>query len=316
MASGGGTAELVVSAREVRKRYGGVEALRGASIEVRRGEVFCLLGPNGAGKTTLLEILEGYRGCDGGTVEVLAEDPARAPRAWREKIGIVAQQGAFEPELSVREQVVRYAGYFSRPLGVDEVLDLVDLRRKEDARCNKLSGGEGRRLDIAIGLIGDPELLFLDEPTTGLDPEARRSTWALIEQLRARGTSILLTTHYMEEAEALADRIAMILEGRITAEGTAAEMARRGEGGVRIRFRVDPRAWGTAPDYLSSPATLSGELVEVLDVDEIEYLAQAIEWSRVHGSRLRELEVRRPTLGDVYLELVESGSRPLGEAIR
>ena len=300
--------DFVIVAKGVRKSYGGVEALRGADLRVRRGEVLCLLGPNGAGKTTLLEILEGYRGRDAGTVQVLGKDPSSAPRSWRARIGIVTQHGDFEPELTVREQVARFAGYFPDPLRIDEVLDLVGLSAKGENRCDKLSGGERRRLDIGIGIVGRPEMLFLDEPTTGLDPEARQGSWRLIERLRDGGTSILLTTHYMEEAQVLADRVAMIVGGRIGIEGTAEEMASRTSRGVRICFRVAPSGWTDAPASLCQAAIRRGDLVEVHVDDEIHYLRQLIEWSRASGHPLRDLEVTRPNLGDVYLELVGNGA--------
>lgn len=299
----GDTREHVVMVRGAHKRYGPVHALRGASLHLTRGEILCLLGPNGAGKTTLVEILEGYRTCDEGQVEVLGEDPARPSRMWRSRIGIVAQQGDFEPELTVAEQVTRFAGYYPSALSVDDVIGLVRLGSKVNARCHRLSGGERRRLDIALGLVGDPEVLFLDEPTTGLDPEARQASWELIDQLRSRGTSILLTTHYMAEAQALADRIAMIVDGRVVADGTTADIARLSGRGVSIRFRLVPEAWSYLPDDLLEHATRNDDTLEIRGVDELAYLHDAISWSQSSGWRLIDLEVRRPTLEDVYFEL-------------
>ncbi len=302
--------EHVVSVCDAHKSYGRVLALRGATLHVLRGEILCLLGPNGAGKTTLVEVLEGYRQCDAGRIEVLGEDPARPSRIWRGRIGIVSQQGDVEPELTVREQVRRYAGYYGRSLPVDDVIDLVALGSKANARCHRLSGGEGRRLDIALGLVGDPELLFLDEPTTGLDPEARQTTWALVDELRSRGTSILLTTHYMAEAQALADRIAMIVGGRIVANGTTDEISKLSTRGVSVRFRLPPAAWAQFPDALLRHADRDGDLVEVSGVDEIAYLQSALSWSQESGWRLRDLEVRRPSLDDVYFALVRNDDAP------
>ncbi len=296
----------VVSVQDAHKRYGAVHALCGATLGLEAGEVLCLLGPNGAGKTTLVEALEGYRTVDAGCVEVLGEDPARPSRMWRSRIGIVAQLGDVEPELTVVEQVRRFAGYYPAPLAVDEVIELVALGGKADARCHRLSGGERRRLDIALGLVGDPELLFLDEPTTGLDPQARQATWALVDQLRERGTSILLTTHYMAEAHALADRIAMIVGGRIVAEGTTEELSQRSTRGVRIRFRLSAEAWPRVPDVLLERAERHEDVAEVTGVDEVTYLRSVFSWAQMSGCQVRDLEVRRPSLEDVYFDLISA----------
>jgi ABC-2 type transport system ATP-binding protein len=275
-----------IVAHDLRKSYDGVEALRGVDLEVHEGEVFGLLGPNGAGKTTTVEILEGYRRRDGGEVSVLGHDPSGAPRALRERIGVVLQHSEFHPYLTVREVHRMFAGYYERPRDVDEVVDLVGLGEKRDARVKTLSGGQRRRLDLGVSLVGDPELLFLDEPTTGFDPSARRSAWEVVRSLRSLGKTILLTTHYLDEAQQLADRVAVIRAGRIVSVGTPAELI--GETGkAEIRFRRD------------------GELV-VIDTDEpTRVLHDLTSQALADGGELEQLEVRRPTLEDVYLELVD-----------
>ena len=275
-----------IVARDLHKSYNGVEALRGVSFEVRSGEVFGLLGPNGAGKTTTVEILEGYRRRGGGEVSVLGHDPATSPRALRERIGVVLQQSELSPLLTVRETHSMFAGYFRSPRDVDELIDLVGLGEKRNARVKTLSGGQRRRLDLGVALVGDPDLVFLDEPTTGFDPAARRSAWELIRSLRALGKTILLTTHYLDEAQQLADRVAVIREGRIVSLGTPAELI--GETRTaEIRFRRD------------------GELV-VLETDEPTRALHELTSEAVRAGReLEHLEVRRPTLEDVYLELID-----------
>ncbi|MBA3333007.1 MAG: ABC transporter ATP-binding protein [Actinobacteria bacterium] len=274
-----------IVADDLRKSYDGVEALRGVSFEVRAGEVFGLLGPNGAGKTTTVEILEGYRTRDSGKVTVLGHDPAAAPRALRERIGVVLQQSEFTPLLTVHEVHRLFAGYYERPRDVDDVIRLVGLEEKRDARVKTLSGGQKRRLDLGIALVGDPDLVFLDEPTTGFDPAARRTAWELIRTLRSLGKTILLTTHYLDEAQQLADRVAVIQAGRIVSLGTPAELigdAHKAE----IRFQ------------------LNGEQVVVQTDDPTLTLHELTSEALANGSRLEHLEVRRPTLEDVYLDLV------------
>jgi ABC-2 type transport system ATP-binding protein len=275
-----------IVARDLRKSYDGVEALRGVTFEVRSGEVFGLLGPNGAGKTTTVEILEGYRRRDGGEVSVLGHDPANAPRELRERIGVVLQHSEFHPLLTVREVHRMFAGYYNRPRDVDEVVELVGLGEKRDARVKTLSGGQKRRLDLGVALVGDPDLVFLDEPTTGFDPAARRSAWELVRSLRSLGKTILLTTHYLDEAQQLADRVAVIREGRIVSLGTPAELI--GETRTaEIRYRRD------------------GELV-VLETEEPTRVLHELTSEAVRAGReLEQLEVRRPTLEDVYLELID-----------
>ena len=273
--------------RDLRKSYDGVEALRGISFDVGEGEVFGLLGPNGAGKTTTVEILEGYRSRDGGEVSVLGHDPGTPPRALRERIGVVLQHSEFQPLLTVREAHRLFAGYYARPRDVDEVIDLVGLQEKRNARVKTLSGGQKRRLDLGVALVGDPDLVFLDEPTTGFDPAARRSAWEMIRALRSLGKTILLTTHYLDEAQQLADRVAVIRAGRIVSLGTPAELigdTRRTE----IRYRRD-----------GEPAVIETD-------DPTRVLHDLTAGALAAGKELEHLEVRRPTLEDVYLELVAS----------
>ena len=266
------------------KSYGSHEALRGIAFEIHAGEVFGLLGPNGAGKTTTIEILEGYRDRDGGEVEVLGVDPRNASRVWRERVGVVLQSSSLYPSLSVRESLQVFAGYYSSPRDPDEVVEIVGLGEKADARCRTLSGGQKRRLDLGLALIGNPELIFLDEPTTGFDPGARRAAWETIRNLRSLGTTILLTTHYLDEAEQLADRVAVLGEGRIIREGTPAELT-GGSSETEIRFRRN------------------GEIVVEQTSEPTRRLHELTSAALERGEELEGLEVRRPTLEDVYLEL-------------
>ena len=272
--------------RDLTKSYGTVEALRGVSFEVAEGEVFGLLGPNGAGKTTTVEILEGYRNRDGGDAVVLGHDPGDAPRALRERIGVVLQQSELSPLLTVREMHRLFAGYYDHAREVDEVIELVGLGEKRDARVKTLSGGQKRRLDLGVALVGDPDLVFLDEPTTGFDPAARRAAWDMIRALRSLGTTILLTTHYLDEAQQLADRVAVLRDGVIVRQGTPAELI--GDSRVtEIRYRRD------------------GELVVVETTDPTRELHELTRAALEEGIELEQLEVRRATLEDVYLELVD-----------
>ncbi len=272
-----------VRVRDLRKRYGDHEAVRGISFEIEAGEVFGLLGPNGAGKTTTVEILEGYRERDGGEVEVLGHDPADAPARFRERIGVVLQHTALWPNLSVREVHRIFSGYYARPRDVDEVIELVGLAEKRDARVKTLSGGQKRRLELGLALVGDPELVFLDEPTTGFDPAARRAAWELIRSFRALGKTVLLTTHYLDEAQQLADRLAVLRDGSIVATGTPGELT-AGRTEIRWRERGERRVLET-----DEPTRALNELT-----------ARAL----ADGRELAELEVRRANLEDVYLELV------------
>jgi ABC-2 type transport system ATP-binding protein len=276
---------------DLRKSYGGVEALRGIDFEVARGEVFGLLGPNGAGKTTTVEILEGYRRRDGGVAEVLGFDPATGGRAYREQIGVVLQQTELMPVLTVHETHELFAGYYERPRDVDEVIELVGLTEKRNARVKTLSGGQKRRLDLGIALVGDPELVFLDEPTTGFDPAARRSAWETVRSLRSLGKTILLTTHYLDEAQQLADRVAVLRAGEIVRIGAPAELI-GSVAAVEIRYRDNGRN-------------------VVLETDEPTRVLHELTAAALAGGReLDGLEVRRPTLEDVYLELVGEEERP------
>ena len=273
-----------ISVRDLRKTYGTEEALRGISFEIEKGEVFGLLGPNGAGKTTTIEILEGYRTRDDGDVEVLGFDPERAGSAFRERIGVVLQQSQLWPNLTVAETHRMFAGYYEHPRNVDEVIVLVGLAEKRDARVKTLSGGQKRRLDLGVALVGDPDLVFLDEPTTGFDPAARRAAWDMIRSLRSLGKTILLTTHYLDEAEQLADRLAVLRDGVIIREGTPAELT-GGSSETEVRYRKDGRE---VVEHTTDPTRLLHELTT-------EALAE--------GRELEGLSVRRPTLEDVYLSL-------------
>jgi ABC-2 type transport system ATP-binding protein len=275
-----------IRVEELRKRYGEEEALRGVSFEIEEGEVFGLLGPNGAGKTTTVEILEGYRKRDGGEVEVLGFDPQRSERSFRERIGVVLQSSELWSTLTPVETLRMFAGYYQRPRAVDEVLDLVGLTDKRDARARTLSGGQKRRLDLGIALVGDPQLVFLDEPTTGFDPAARRTAWEMIRSLRSLGKTVLLTTHYLDEAQQLSDRVAVLREGRIVTIG-APSVLTGGSVEAEIRYR---RNGEQVVQRTSEPTRVLHELT-----------AAAL----ARGEELEGLEVRRPSLEDVYLSLVE-----------
>ncbi len=291
-----------VIVEDLRKSYGSVEAVRGVSFEVAAGDVFALLGPNGAGKTTTVEILEGFRRCDGGAVRVLGFDPAdrSTSRELRERLGIVLQELAVEPFLTVREVLTRSAGFYAAPRPVDQVIELVGLQDKAGARVKTLSGGQQRRLDVGLGIVGNPELLFLDEPTTGFDPSARRVAWSLLRDLREQGTTIVLTTHYMDEAEALADHVAVIANGEIVAAGAPASIAERDVAPVRIRCRVsDDRDRSEIP----VAAVIDGDRVSIETDDEIAVLNQLTNWAMRQNVKLVGLTVERMTLEDVYLRL-------------
>jgi ABC-2 type transport system ATP-binding protein len=278
-----------IAVRDLRKSYGELEAVRGISFEVQQGEVFGLLGPNGAGKTTTVEILEGYRRREGGEVEVLGTDPAAAGGDWRERIGVVLQSSAMYETLTVTEMLNLFAGYYREPRPADEVVELVGLQEKRDNRVRLLSGGQRRRLDLGLALVGDPELIFLDEPTTGFDPGARRRAWETIRGLRSLGKTILLTTHYLDEAEQLADRVAVLRQGEIVASGPPAELTGSAQQ-TEIRYRENGRE---VVLHTGEPTRLLHELTEKALAD---------------GHELEGLVVRRPSLEDVYLSLTEEAS--------
>jgi ABC-2 type transport system ATP-binding protein len=274
---------------DLRKSYGDLEALRGVSFEIAAGEIFGLLGPNGAGKTTTVEILEGYRKRDSGSVTVLGEDPAGAGQRWRERIGVVLQSSAMYQSLSVAESLALFAGYYKQPRDVDEVVRLVGLEEKRDTHVRTLSGGQKRRLDLGLALVGDPELLFLDEPTTGFDPQARRRAWESITALRSLGKTILLTTHYLDEAERLCDRVAVLRSGEIVALGRPGELT----GALpptEIRYRRD------------------GNEVVLRTDDPTRTLHELTSQSLAEGRELEALEVRRPSLEEIYLSLTEEAA--------
>jgi ABC-2 type transport system ATP-binding protein len=295
--------DAVISVHSLSKSYGDVKAVRGIDLEVRAGEIFAFLGPNGAGKTTTVEILEGFRRRDAGEAEVLGVDPAGADRAWREQVGFVLQQSKPDAYLTVRESLGLYAGYYSSPRPIEETIELIGLTEAADQRAQKLSGGQQRRLDVGLALIGDPELLFLDEPTTGFDPTARRRFWAVIESLSKLGKTIFLTTHYMEEAQALADRVAIISRGRIVAEGSPEQLGDRESAPATISFRLPPGAEpADLPGEAAGAAAKNGS-VSFRTRSAVRSLNELTEWALGRGVDLEGLEVRRPTLEDVYVEL-------------
>jgi ABC-2 type transport system ATP-binding protein len=300
--------EPVISVKGLRKSYGDLEAVRGIDLEVAAGEIFAFLGPNGAGKTTTVEILEGYRARNGGEVSVLGSDPAQASRKWRQRVGFVLQECRLVPELTPREAVEQYAGYYSAPRDVDETVSLVGLTEKSDVRTSTLSGGQQRRLDVALALIGDPDLLFLDEPTTGFDPSARRQAWDVIGGLRSLGKTVFLTTHYMDEAQALADRVAIISAGRIVAAGSPEELGATGEPRTEISFRlpegVEP---GDLPASVLNGGRIDAREVALSAADPVPLLRELTNWATQRGVGLPGLEVRRPSLEDIYLELTDDG---------
>jgi len=286
----------------LRKSYGPVEAVGDVSFAVEPGEVFALLGPNGAGKTTTLAVLEGYLTQDAGRVEVLGADPAVGGRALRERVGIVLQDIAVQPHLTVREAVSRTAAYYPHPRPVDEVIDLVGLVEQAAIRVRRLSGGQQRRLDLALAVVGRPDLLFLDEPTTGFDPSARREAWALVRDLRALGTTILLTTHYMDEAQALADRIAVIARGRLVAQGTPETIGGRDTAESVITFAL-PAGIRPADIPLPATASVSDGVVTVRTAEPVRFLYSLTAWAIRFDITIDALNVGQPTLEDVYLTL-------------
>ena len=296
---------LAVQVRGLTKSYSGTPAVRGIDLSISQGEIFALLGPNGAGKTTTVEILEGYRARDGGEVTVLGEDPGRHRGRLKSRIGIVLQSTGVDRYLTVAETIRMFAGYYPHPRPVDEVIHLVGLDAKRDERVLKLSGGQQRRLDVAIALAGDPELLFLDEPTTGFDPSARREAWDVVKDLAALGKTVLLTTHYMEEAQYLADRVAVIAAGLIVAQGPPASLGARDTARARIRYRLPVGA--VPPEGLAGPLGPDG-FTELAADDVTLTLHKLTGWAIDQGGSLDGLEETRPSLEDVYLALTDASS--------
>ena len=300
------TTRPAVSVRGLTKSYGAVQAVRGVSFEVAAGEVFALLGPNGAGKSTTVEILEGHRTADSGEVSVLGFDPARGGREFRDRIGIVLQESTVDTsEVTVAEALDTFGAAYRRPRDRDEVIELVGLSGKADARLKTLSGGQQRRIDMALGLIGDPDLIFLDEPTTGFDPEARRAAWEMIKGLRSLGRTILLTTHYMEEAEYLADRVAVLLDGQIVACAPPSELQRGEKSRSTVRFRL-PAGTGPAdlPAAVAAAVEVEDDVAFVSTDRPTALLADLTGWAVGRGVELAELDVSPPSLEDAYLQLI------------
>jgi ABC-2 type transport system ATP-binding protein len=302
--------EAAISVAGLRKSYGEHEAVAGIDFEVGAGEVFGFLGPNGAGKTTTIEILEGYRARSGGEVEVLGVDPGQPTREWRSRVGLVLQECELDPLLTVREAVALFAAFYPAPRPVDATIELTGLAEKRDARIGSLSGGQKRRVDVAIGIIGDPDLIFLDEPTTGFDPTARREAWNMIEGLKALGKTVFLTTHYMDEAEHLADRVAILRDGRIVAQGEMSELSaslgRRTVIGFRLNGGLDAEE---VRARVSSPPLVAGGEVSIETEQPQRDLYRLLSLAEERGATLEDLEVRRPSLEDIFLDLTRDEDR-------
>ena len=300
---------VAVAVSGLRKSYGDVEAVRGVTFEVGRGEIFALLGPNGAGKTTMIEILEGYRRRSAGEARVLGVDPGRPTRRWRERIGLVLQESELDPNLTVRETVSLFAGFYPAPRSVDETIRLAGLEDVRHVRAGALSGGQRRRLDVAVGIVGDPELIFLDEPTTGFDPSARHAAWRTIADLRELGKTILLTTHYMDEAQQLADRIAIMRAGELAATGTLEQIGSELSAAALVRFRL-PRGLEVAAiaAAVGEPVDVEGDVATIPASDPQQVLYRLLTWADHEQLELAGLEVSRPTLEDMFLELTAEGA--------
>jgi ABC-2 type transport system ATP-binding protein len=296
----------------LRKDYGSLRAVDGLSFSIEAGEVFALLGPNGAGKTTTVEILEGHRARTSGNVSVLGHDPGTAGREYRERVGIVLQEAGFDEDFTPRELVALYSRLYPRRLGVDDVLQIVGLEDKRDARVKTLSGGQRRRLDLALGLVGDPDLLFLDEPTTGFDPTARRKAWELVDNLRGLGKTILLTTHYLDEAEHLADRVAVVVRGRLVAIGTPEELGAGARGRAVVSFRLPPGVELADLPTLDGGVTQNGADYTFETAEPTRALHELTEWAIAHTVEVPSLSVGRPSLEDTYLALVAAHERDGG----
>jgi ABC-2 type transport system ATP-binding protein len=306
------TPDAAIIVHDLHMSYGDFEAVRGISFDVAPGEILGFLGPNGAGKSTTIEILEGYRRRTGGDAWVLGTDPGRPTREWRDRIGLVLQESELEPTLTVRETVSMFAGFYSHPRPVDDVISLVGLDEKADARVGGLSGGQKRRADVAVALVGDPDLVFLDEPTTGFDPSARREAWNMIEGLKELGKTVFLTTHYMDEAQHLADRVVIIARGQIVAQGRPDELgAGSGARATVVRFRLPD---GYTSEQISTEAgakvDVSGGLASFETPDPQRALHGLLSWADREGVRLEDLDVRRPSLEDVFLQLTGGTPEP------
>jgi ABC-2 type transport system ATP-binding protein len=313
MAEGAGP-ELAIQVRDLHKAYGDHEAVRGIDLDIAVGEIFGFLGPNGAGKSTTIEILEGYRKRTRGEAWVLGVDPGKPTREWRERIGLVLQDSQLDPTLTVRETVTMFSDFYPRPRPVDETIELVGLKEKRDARVGTLSGGQRRRADVAVAIVGDPELIFLDEPTTGFDPGARREAWNMIEGLKSLGKTIFLTTHYMDEAQHLADRVAILAAGKIVARGRPEELGGATEQATVIRFRVPD---GVTLEQLRSAAQaaveIAGSEASIQSEDPQAALYRLLAWAEREGHKLEALEVQRPSLEDVFLQLTGGAPQPAQE---
>ncbi|MEA3014481.1 MAG: type transport system ATP-binding protein [Sphingomonadales bacterium] len=303
-----------IEVKGLAKAYGPVRAVAGVDLTIAAGEVFALLGPNGAGKTTTVEILEGFTARDSGTVSVLGHDPADNHPALKARIGIVAQETAADPFLTVSEMMRMIAGTYPAPRPVGEVIDLVGLKDNSNVRAGRLSGGQQRRLDVALALVGDPDLLFLDEPTTGFDPDARLEAWAMIRELRALGKTVLLTTHYMDEAQQLADRVAVIAAGRIIAQGTPDTLGSRGQAASRIRFRRPVSGPPLPASLMAGIADTGGDTILLHADDPVPLLNSLTGWALEHDVKLEGLEVTRPSLEETYLALIAGHDAGKGEA--
>ena len=302
------TVTTAIGVRDLKMHYGDFAAVDGVDLEINTGEILAFLGSNGAGKTTTIEILEGFRKRTSGEVEVLGVDPEKAPLSWRERIGIVLQESEPVPELTAGEAVRMQASYYRNPRNPEETLELVGLTNSADHRTRKLSGGQKRRLDLALALVGDPDLVFLDEPTTGFDPTARRESWGMIEALRDIGKTVLLTTHYMDEAEHLSDRIVVIGAGKILARGTAEELAEQVDAQTRISWKPTPGDLHPPDGFRAQVDKTTGQ-VRIDTKDALVSLNELTNWATKMGVQLPELNVARPTLEDVYLQLTEGHQR-------
>ncbi len=295
-----------VVVRELRKSYGSLEALAGVDLDIEPGEVFALLGPNGAGKTTLIEILEGYRTRTAGDVRVLGVDPSHPTQEWRSRIGIVLQSPGLFEELKVEELIAHFAGFYAAPMSVDHVIEMVGLQGKRTSRCSALSGGQKRRVDLALGIIGDPDLIFLDEPTTGFDPSARRQAWELVRELTSLGKTVLLTTHYMDEAEALADRVGVIIAGQLAAVSTPRDLGGRARAIAHVSFATVPQFIGKPLPVLRGAEVRAEAGQYIITTDFPTAVVKTLaDWAFTHGvPELPALAVTRPSLEDTYLQML------------